>query len=75
MKSALTDLTYEIELQPGERLTLPESLVNTVGPGRWVVTIRPLPFTPAPVSIRDHSAFLNSYAPEDEGLYDDYPTG
>jgi hypothetical protein len=21
--------------------------------------------------IRDHSAFLNSYAPEDEGLYDD----
>jgi hypothetical protein len=24
--------------------------------------------TPA---IRDHSAFLNSYAPQDEGLYDD----
>jgi len=24
---------------------------------------------------RDHSAFLNSYAPEDEGLYDAYPTG
>jgi hypothetical protein len=22
-------------------------------------------------TIRDHSAFLNSYAPEDEGLYDD----
>jgi hypothetical protein len=22
--------------------------------------------------IKDHSAFLNSYAPEDEGLYDDY---
>jgi hypothetical protein len=22
-------------------------------------------------SIRDHSAFLNSYAPGDEGLYDD----
>ena len=22
-------------------------------------------------AIRDHSAFLNSYAPEDEGLYDD----
>jgi hypothetical protein len=22
--------------------------------------------------IRDHSAFLNSYVPEDEGLYDDY---
>lgn len=24
---------------------------------------------------RDHSAFLNSYSPEDEGLYDDYPAG
>ena len=23
--------------------------------------------------LRDHSAFLNSYAPEDEGLYDDGP--
>ena len=22
-------------------------------------------------SVRDHSAFLNSYAPQDEGLYDD----
>jgi predicted DNA-binding antitoxin AbrB/MazE fold protein len=25
--------------------------------------------------VRDHSAFLNSYAPEDEGLYDDYSAG
>ncbi len=25
-----------------------------------------------PEKIRDHTAFLNSYAPEDEGLYDDY---
>lgn len=24
---------------------------------------------------RDHSAFLNSYAPEDEGLYDDAAAG
>jgi predicted DNA-binding antitoxin AbrB/MazE fold protein len=24
---------------------------------------------------RDHSAFLNSYSPEDEGLYDAYPAG
>ena len=23
---------------------------------------------------RDHSAFLNGYSPEDEGLYDDYST-
>ncbi len=26
---------------------------------------------PAPLVFRDHSAFLNSYTPEDEGLYDD----
>ena len=25
--------------------------------------------------IRDHGAFLNSYAPEDEGLYDDAAAG
>ena len=25
-------------------------------------------------TVRQHDAFLNSYAPEDEGLYDDYPT-
>lgn len=25
--------------------------------------------------IRNHHAFLNGYAPEDEGLYDDYPIG
>ena len=26
-------------------------------------------------SVRNHAAFLNSYAPEDEGLYDDYSAG
>jgi predicted DNA-binding antitoxin AbrB/MazE fold protein len=25
--------------------------------------------------VRDHTAFLNSFAPEDEGLYDDYSAG
>ncbi len=25
----------------------------------------------APQALRDHAAFLGSYAPEDEGLYDD----
>ncbi|HXJ96999.1 MAG TPA: hypothetical protein VMT20_29520 [Terriglobia bacterium] len=27
------------------------------------------------VAARDHSAFLNSYAPQDEGLYDDAAAG
>lgn len=29
----------------------------------------------APLVLRDHSAFLNSYAPDDEGLYDDAASG
>ncbi len=27
----------------------------------------------APMMLRDHTAFLNGYTPEDEGLYDDGP--
>ncbi len=30
--------------------------------------------TGAPLVLRDHGAFLNSYAPEEEGLYDDAPS-
>lgn len=75
MRSHLTQITYEIELQPGEKLTLPESLINNVSAGRWQITIQPLPTNGDSIPIRDHSAFLNSYAPSDEGLYDDYPTG
>ena len=62
MKNSLANPTYEIELEPDERLTLPESLIAHLGAGRWLITI-----------FRSHSAFLNSYAPQDEGLYDDYP--
>jgi hypothetical protein len=68
MKQKPLELTYEIELRPGETLTLPQALVNSVGPGRWVVTIHSIP---GRSSVRDHSAFLAGYEPEDEGLYDD----
>ena len=67
MKSTVVSLTYEIELQPGEQLILPDELVKNLGAGRWLVTVRPLP---APATHNDN-AFLDSYAPEDEGLYDD----
>lgn len=30
---------------------------------------------PSRAVVRDHSAFLNSYAPQDEGLYDDAAAG
>lgn len=73
MQSNLLNLTYEIELQPGEKLALPPTLIDVIGAGRWVVTIRPSETITAVPSVRNHSAFLNSYAPEDEGIYDDYP--
>ena len=72
---SLLDLTYDIELKPGEKLTLPPSLINAVDAGHWLITIRPYPAKALPtMPIRNHSAFLNSYASEDEGLYDELPT-
>jgi hypothetical protein len=71
MKSQPVNLTYEVELQPGERLTLPPELTTLIGSGRWLITIQPAPSSPQP-SIRDHTAFLDSYISDDEGLYDDY---
>lgn len=71
MQSKLAEITYDVQLKPGESLTLPEGLVEIVGPGHWLVSIRPAD----PGAIRSHSAFLNSYAPDDEGLYDDYSAG
>jgi hypothetical protein len=71
MQSQLVKLSYEIELQPGEPLTVPPELTASVGAGRWLITIQPVP-TPSSLPTRNHSAFLNSYVPEDEGLYDDY---
>lgn len=68
------NLTYEIELQPGEKLSLPSTLVDSIGPGRWIVTIQPADDIGA-AQLRRHDAFLNGYGPEDEGLYDDNPTG
>jgi hypothetical protein len=72
---SLLNLTYEVEIKPGQKLTLPDALINAVDAGRWLITIRPYPVvTPDALTIRDHSAFLNSYTSEDEGLYDELPT-
>jgi len=71
MNSQLVNLTVEIKLQAGEKLSLPQSLIDSVGAGDWLITVQPA----SQALIRNHSAFLNGYAPEDEGLYDDYPPG
>lgn len=72
--SELLKLTCEIQLSPDEKLTLPTGLIENIGTGRWLITIEQIPTVTAPQITRNHNAFLNSYAPEDEGLYDNYPT-
>lgn len=73
MHSEFTEVTYDVHLQPGEALALPKDAADIVGPGHWLVSIRPA--NDEGNSIRNHSAFLNSFVPEDEGLYDDYSAG
>jgi hypothetical protein len=70
MKDHLIEVAYTVELAAGEKLTLPSALVETVGPGRWILSVRPWT-TRGAAPIRRHDAFLNGYAPEDEGLYED----
>jgi hypothetical protein len=70
----MAQLSYDVELQPGEMLRLPESVANQVGPGRWRIIIAPLQEEAATDAVRGHSAFLNGYEAADEGLYDDYPS-
>jgi hypothetical protein len=74
MDAKSTEITFDVHLQPGEPLTLPKDAAAIHGPGNWQITIRPTPVSPTQL-VRDHSAFLNSFAPEDEGLYDDYSAG
>jgi hypothetical protein len=71
MQTKLVSLTYEIELQTGEKITLPDAIANTIQEGRWLITITPLTSDSLQNHARSHNAFLNGYAPEDEGLYDD----
>lgn len=70
MKNQLIQMTFEVDLETGEKLELPKNLIENLGAGKWLITIQPKSFQP----IRNHAAFLNSYAEEDEGLYDDYPS-
>ncbi len=69
MKDTLINLTCEIEIRPGEKFTLPQAIMDSIGPGRWLINVRPAAPSPS-FPARDRRAFLNSYAPEDEGLYD-----
>ena len=67
MKSELVKLAFTVEIEEGEKLTIPDSIGQDIGKGKWLITIQPNSIS----SVRTHNAFLNAYDPEDEGLYDD----
>jgi len=75
MDTKPTEITYDVHLQPGEPLALPKDAADILGPGHWLISIRPVDQASQGEPVRDHGAFLNSYVPEDEGLYDDYSSG
>jgi hypothetical protein len=66
----------EIE-QAVEKLPLEEfvKLAAWVDRRREQLEISPSVNDNSPMAPRAHSAFLNSYAPQDEGLYDDAAAG
>ncbi len=74
MQDALVNLTIEVDLKEGEAFSLPDEAIKYIKPGKWWISIQPAPPPNNGKPIRGHSAFLNSYSNEDEGLYDDYPT-
>ena len=65
MNAHPVNLTYRVTVGAGKRLKLPRDLIRCVGEGEWVVSV-----TPAAEPGRYHEAFLASYGPEDDGLYD-----
>lgn len=75
MKSQPVKLTYRIQVNEDESFSLPESVLNSIGSGDWLVTFEQIDSDTNSNPIRDHTAFLNGYDPMDEGLYDDYPIG
>ena len=66
----------EIE-RAAEKLPLEEfvRLAAWVERRREQLRISPAVNDSGAITARDHSAFLNSYAPQDEGLYDDAAAG
>jgi hypothetical protein len=69
MNDHLRHLEVEVELLPGEKLSLPPAFIDSVGVGRWLITVEPV--QGEATSVRSHDAFLAGYAASDEGLYDD----
>jgi hypothetical protein len=74
-RSKLSEVIYDVHLQPGEELSLPTDVAEMLGSNHLRVSIRAADDSGRGGLVRNHMAFLNSFAPEDEGLYDDYSAG
>jgi hypothetical protein len=76
MKNSLLTMTFEVEIEPGERFTVPPGLAESLTSGRWIITVQPAHSENGDHGrLRGHDAFLNAYTAADEGLYDDCPPG
>ena len=77
MNPPLEVLTFEVTVEPGQRLALPEEALQELGAGRCLVSIQRSESLERSAEsgvkavVRDHGAFLKSYADEDESLYHD----
>jgi hypothetical protein len=69
--SKIEDIERAVEQLP---LTDFVRLAVWVDQRRQQLAISPAAADKSQAVVRDHSAFLNSDAPQDEGLYDDAPT-
>ncbi len=69
MQTLPLTVTCKISLAAGECMQLPPEVTGLLGEGEWLLMLRRL--NPEEPDIWDPEAFLASYGPEDEGLYDD----
>lgn len=72
MKIKARSATYEVEVAPGECLSIPEEVARLFSAGTWIVEVRAKDADSDEV-VRDYSALLAAYSGEDDGLYDDVP--
>lgn len=67
MSNCNAELSCEIQVRPGEAISLPPEITERVGAGRWLVTITPVVQHATPVRVSDRS--LADYELADHGIH------
>jgi hypothetical protein len=62
MSQGLLHFKYKFELKPGEKFQPPAGLVELLGPGRWIITVKPAPYDP----------FITSEDEDEDDSVDEY---